>query len=84
MRQEAQSILNELRQQTRECDKIVAELGLSPVPVPLPSVPSPGTSLNDLVTSLRNQRAEAWQWLAKLKTTAAELREERKKWWKFW
>lgn len=82
-RQGAEALLQHVRSLARQGDSLLADLGLSAAP-PRPFVPPAGASLGELTRLLQNQRSEAEEALQRLKATAAALKEERRKWWKFW
>ena len=82
--QQVETKLKEVRSLVQQGDRILADLGLAPGQIAT-SAPSPsGGTLAELARLLQNQRVQAREALAKLKTTAKQLEEERRKWWKFW
>lgn len=82
-RQEADTVLQEVRRLAQQGDRILAELGLSAAPPPSYS-PPPGASPDALTQLLHQQYAQAKSALNRLRAAAEALKEERRKWWKFW
>lgn len=98
-RQQAEALLKEVRSLAQQGDRILADtsvtlsttlrarlstsLSLTPgssTPFAIPS----GAGLNELARLLQNQRGQARDALTRLKATAEALKEEQRKWWKFW
>lgn len=83
MQQDVRNVLNELNRLTSQAQLILTELGLkarggSATP------PQSSVTLNNLIRMLHNYQGEAKTSLLRLKAAADELKEERRKWWKFW
>ena len=82
-RQAAEAVLKEVRNLAQQGDRILADLGLAPASLTPYAAPS-GVGLDELLRLLQNQRSQARDALNRLKASADALREERRKWWKFW
>jgi len=82
-RQQADSLLHETQLQAQTADQLLRSLNLQPAPISQPALPI-GASTDQLVWMLGEQRRITQQTLVQLQTTAATLRNERNKWWKFW
>jgi hypothetical protein len=82
-RQQADTLIHEARAVLQESDRVLADLQLTPERVP-PAWPPSGTRADELARQLQQQRAAAGVAQDRLQATAATLRQERRKWWKFW
>lgn len=82
-RQQAEAIRRDVGSLLQQGDAILVSLNLAPKSSTPFTVPS-GASLDELARLLQNQRSQAREALTRLKTTAEALKEERRKWWKFW
>ena len=83
MQQDVRNIMNEVSRLMSQAQLILTEVGLKAggggsIP------PSPGATFNHFIQTLHNYQAEAKTALLRLKAAVDELKEERRKWWKFW
>lgn len=83
MQQDVRNVQNELNRLVGQAQLILRELGLK-AGGGSSIAPQAGTTSNHLIRMLRNYQAEAKTALLRLKAAADELKEERRKWWKFW
>jgi len=83
LRQQADKVLQETRSLAKRGDGILAELKLQAASAGRPSPAAPVTP-DQAIALLQSHRAKANEGLIQLMTTAKELKEERRKWWKFW
>ena|GEM_PF-2904418 len=82
-RQSAEAAWKQVRDLAQQADHILTDLNLAPGSLP-PFVPSAGSGLDELAHLLQNQRRRAREALNRLQAIATALKEERRKWWKFW
>lgn len=82
-RQEADAVIQEVRSLAQQGDRILADLGLTASP-PASFSPPPGAGPDELARLLQEQRVRAREALNRLRAAAEALKEERRKWWKFW
>lgn len=82
-RQGAEAAVKEVRNLADQGKRLLAALNLTPEPPPPFTVPS-GAGLDELARLLQNQRMQAREALNRLQASAEALKEERRKWWKFW
>jgi len=82
-RQSAEAAWKQMRDLAQQADHILTDLKLTPGPLSS-FVPPAGAGLDELARLLYNQRSQAQEALNRLKATATALKEERRKWWKFW
>lgn len=82
-RQSFEAALREVQSLAQQGDRILADLDLTAAPLP-PFVPPVGAGLDEPARLLQNQRNQTREALNRLKTAAEALKQERRKWWKFW
>ena len=82
-RQSAEAAWKQMRDLAQQADHILTDLKLTPGPLSS-FVPPAGAGLDELARLLYNQRSQTREALNRLKAIATALKQERRKWWKFW
>lgn len=83
-RARVEQVVANIRSHTQRAQQLLSNLGLPTSAGGRGAVTPPSGSLKDLVHFLEQTETQLRQHIAHMETTAKRLREERKKWWKFW